>query len=95
MQKLEQESNITLKWFEDNNMKMNSGKYHLFISRNKHEHMLSKIDDDKIWESRTVKLLGITIANELKFNEYISNVCKKSPKETYCTSNNKRIPRFQ
>ena len=37
MQQLEQQSNIALKWFEDNNMKINAGKCHLFVSRNKYE----------------------------------------------------------
>ena len=78
IQQLEQQSNIALKWFEDNNMKMNSGKCHLFVSGNKHENMWAKIGDDQIWESRTVKLLGITTDNELKFDEYISNVCQKA-----------------
>ena len=94
MQQLQQQSNIALKWFEDNNMKMNSGKCHLFVSGNKHENMWAKKGDDQIWESRTVKLLGVTIDKDLKFDEYISNVCKKSPKETYCTDKNKKIPRF-
>ena len=43
MQQLEQQSNIALKWFERNNMKMNDGKYHLFIPGNKNEHMWAKI----------------------------------------------------
>ena len=42
---------------------MNSGKYHLLVSGNKYEQMWDKIGDDKIWKSRTVKLLGITIDN--------------------------------
>ena len=37
MQQLEQQSNIALKWFKGNNMKMNAGKYHLFVSGNKNE----------------------------------------------------------
>ena len=57
--------------------------------------MWAKIGDDQIWESRTTKPLGVTIDNELKFDEYISNVCKKGPKETYCTDKNKKVPRFQ
>ena len=36
MQQLEQQSNIALKWFEANNMKMNASKCHLFVSGNKH-----------------------------------------------------------
>ena len=31
MQQLEQQSNIALKWFEDNNIKMNVNKCHLFV----------------------------------------------------------------
>ena len=65
MQQLEQQSNIALKWFEDNNMKMNASKCHLFVSGNKHEHMWITIGDDQIWESKAVKLLGVTIDNEL------------------------------
>ena len=37
MQQLEQQSNTALKWFEDNNMKMNASKCHLLVSGNKHE----------------------------------------------------------
>ena len=81
MQQLEQQSNIALKWFEDNNMKMNSDKCHLIVSGNKHENMWAKIGHDQIWESRTVKLLGITIDNELKLDEYISNICKKAQRK--------------
>ena len=36
MQQLEQQSNIALKWFEDNHMKINASKCHLFVSGNKH-----------------------------------------------------------
>ena len=49
MQQLEQQSDIALKWFEDDNMKINSGKCHLFVSGNKHENMWAKIGDDQIW----------------------------------------------
>ena len=31
-----------------------------------------------IWETRTVKLLGITIDNDLKFDEHLNNVCLKA-----------------
>ena len=49
-------------------MKMNSDKCHLFISGHEFEHLWAKIGDDKIWETGTVKLLGITIDNELKLS---------------------------
>ena len=80
LEQLEEQSNIALKWFEDNYMKMNSGKCHLFVSGNKYEQMWAKIGNDKIWESRTVKLLGITIDNELKFDVHI-DVCMKAQRK--------------
>ena len=81
LEQLELQSNVAIKWFEDNNMKMNASKCHLFVSGNKHEHMWARIGNDLIWESKTVKLLGITIDNELKFDEHISNICKKADRK--------------
>ena len=37
LKRLEQQSNIALKWFEDYNMKMNSGNCHFCVSGNKHK----------------------------------------------------------
>ena len=42
-ERLEQHSNIALKWFEDKNMKMNFRKCHLFASDNKHKQIWAKI----------------------------------------------------
>ena len=81
LERLEHQSNIDLKWFEDKNMKINSGKGHLFVSDKKHLQMWAKIGDDKIWESKTIMLFGITIENELKFDEHISNVCMKAQRK--------------
>ena len=81
LERLEHQSNIDLKWFEDKNMKINSGKCHLFVSDKKHLQMWAKIGDDKIWESKTIMLFGITIENELKFDEHISNVCMKAQRK--------------
>ena len=33
--------------------------------------------DDKIWETETVKLIGITTNSELNFDEHLNNVCLK------------------
>ena len=45
--KLENHSNIAIKWFEENYMKINSNKCHLFIPGQKFEHLWTKIGDDK------------------------------------------------
>ena len=57
---------------------MNSDECHPFISGHKFEHLWAKIGNDKIWETKTVKLLGITIDNELKFDEHLNNLCLKA-----------------
>ena len=64
LEKLEKYSALAMEWFETNE------KCHLFISGNKFKQMWIRIRNDIIWENRTVKLLGITIDNELKFDEH-------------------------
>ena len=59
-------------------MKINSGECHLFVSGNKFEHLWAKIVNNTIWGKRTVKLLGKTINNELKFDGHLCNVCLKA-----------------
>ena len=34
-----------------------------------------------VWEENEVKILGITINNELKFDRHISNICSKANKK--------------
>jgi hypothetical protein len=40
--------------------------------------VLSHLAGNKIKCEKEVKLLGVTIDFELKFNSHISNICKKS-----------------
>ena len=61
--------------FQNNYIKMNSDKCHLLVASHKFELISAKIGTDLIWESNSVKLLGITIDNHLKFNKYISLLC--------------------
>ena len=48
-----------------NYMKLNTDKCHVLIS-GKNEKMLAKLVRDRVWESNDVKLLGITLDNNLK-----------------------------
>ena len=59
-------------------MKVTTDKCPLFISGDRFEQMWSRIRDDMIWENITVKLLGITIDNELKFDEHITIISIKA-----------------
>ena len=75
---LEHDSKIAITWFEDNYMKLNEEKCHFIISGHKYEHTYAKIGKIKIWESDQVKLLGINIDRNLKFNIHVSTLCAKA-----------------
>ena len=58
-------------------MKLNIEKYHLLISGNKKEYIRKKLDQDIVWESNNVELLGVTRDNNLRFDKHVSNICLK------------------
>lgn len=43
-----------------------------------HEYVCAKIGTEKIPEKKDVKLLGISIDNELKFDKYVLEICCKA-----------------
>ena len=71
IRELEHDSHLALEWFESNYMKLNTDKCHLILAGCKHEHIWAKIGNDKIWESKQQRLLGVTLDNKLRFNEHI------------------------
>ena len=80
LETLEHNSELAFAWFEVNYMKLNADKCHLLISGNKNEQMWAKLDRNIVWESKDVKLLGITLDNNLKFDKHVSNICSKANK---------------
>ena len=84
--KLETYSDFCISWFEDNFMKLNTDKCHLLVSGHKHERCWARVGSDIIWESNNAKLLGVTIDNELKFDQHISNICMKANRKLRKTS---------
>ena len=61
-------------------MKLNTDKCHLIISGYIHE-LWAHVSEDKIWESADVKLLGVTIDKELKFDKQVSKICSKASRK--------------
>ena len=51
------------------------------MSGHHYEEMFVNIGKDIIWESKTVKLLGITIDKELKFDKHINQVFSTANKK--------------
>ena len=43
----------------------------------KNEYMWAKLDEDIVWESNAVELLGVTKDNNLRFDKHVSNICLK------------------
>ena len=71
LEKLERNCELVIHWFKDNYMNLSTGKCHLLISDHKYEHQLTQIENK-------VKILGITIDNELTFDAHILNICLKA-----------------
>ena len=91
LEKLETSSEIAIAWFENNYMKLNTDKCHLLVSGNKIEHSWVKVGNDTIWESKEVKLLGVTIDNNLKFDKHVLDIIKKANSKLSALS---RISKF-
>ena len=75
LETLEHDPELAIVWSEMNYIKLNTGKYHLLISGSKNEQIWEKLDRDIVWESNAVKLLGITLGYNLKFDKHVSNIC--------------------
>ena len=59
-------------------MKLNADKCHLLVPGYKHEHTWVKLENVKIWEESSVKLLGLQIDSQLKFDNHVLAICSKA-----------------
>ena len=76
IEKLEVKTNEILQWFDENAMKANADKCHLLITTNEEKHI--SIGGQKIQNSKSEKLLGVTIDNKLSFTEHVRKICDKA-----------------
>ena len=88
LEKLEHNSELAIAWFETNYMKLNTDKCYLLISGNKNEHIWAKLDEDIVWESNYVELLGVTID---RFDKHVSNICLKANRKLSAST---RVAKF-
>ena len=75
--RLEECSELVIAWFQNNYMKLNTDKCHLLVAGHKFEHTWVRVGPDKIWEDHSIKLLGVSIDNELKFDKHVLSIIKK------------------
>ena len=78
LKSLEKNCKLAISWFENNYMKLNTDKYRLIVPCYKHEQVWANIGKDLIWESNDVKLLGVTIDRDLKFDKHVLKLCSKA-----------------
>ena len=66
-------------WFKENEMVVNSDKFQAIMVNRKEAQAAYKliIDYKEIKTTNSIKLLGINIDDQLKFNEHISILCSK------------------
>ena len=75
---LEECCELVIAWFQNNYMKLNTDKGHLLVAEYKFEHTWVRVGTDKIWEDHSVKLIGVSIENDLKFDKHALDVIKKA-----------------
>ena len=62
-------------------MKLNKDKCKVLIAGNKCEHMWLDVGNNRMWESKSEKMLGILIDNSLKFDNYVAEICRKASRK--------------
>ena len=72
-----------LDWLDYNLMKANPDKFQaLVIGKQSFDHkIVFELKGNRIECEHDVKLLGVTIDYELKFDKHISDICKKASRQ--------------
>ena len=71
------DSEILFEWFANNGLKANPDKFHLILNERRND-LLIEIQQFKIFNSNSQKLLGIKIDNKLSFYDHVSDLYLKS-----------------
>ena len=74
---MEGEGELSVGWFRKNKMVVNSDKFQAIILNRKEAQTTNKliINNKEIKTTNSIKLIGINIDDQLKFNEHISILC--------------------
>ena len=69
---------MALSWLKDNRMVENPKKFQvMFLGLRQHQEFFLEIENKLINVRRSVKLLGISVDDELKFDEHVKTLCQK------------------
>ena len=76
---LESECSVAIKWFKDNKMIVNPGKFQaIILNKMKNTQEIIKIDKNALKVKLSVKLLGVQTDAELNFDLHIANICRSA-----------------
>ena len=76
---LEEDLSNTLDWFRDYHMAANPGKFQvMFLGLREKTKFILEINDQIIPLTDKVKLLGVTIDSQLKFDDHVKALCQKA-----------------
>ena len=78
IQRLEHDALLVIEWFDSNYMKLNADKCYLLLSGYKIQWTWAMIGNERIWESKSEKLLGIIIDKNLNFNDHVLKISLKA-----------------
>ena len=81
IRKLEHDFRLCVEWFNDNCMKLNEDKCHFIFFGHKYEHLFINTNNGKLWEEKSVSLLGIEIDSKLSFNSHLESILKTANKK--------------
>ena len=83
MKILSDETRSSLSWFQINYMKANPDKFQLLCLGKNFDAELKHLNFENATLSATqsVHILGVTIDEKLKYDEHVSNLCKKAGKQ--------------
>ena len=79
---LETDSISLFQWLSFNVLLANPSKSHMLLS-SPNTDLFALIDGNKIFNSKQEKLLGITIDNELTFNDHVAKLCNKASQKLH------------
>ena len=75
---LETDTSNVLDWLKVNQLVANPSKFQLMFLGNIRNKLCLEINGEVVNATDTVKLLGVTIDNKLKFNKHVSSICKSA-----------------
>ena len=86
MKTLEQESEPAVSWFKKSEMIVNADKFQTIILNKNESETKYKLttDNNDIESTKSVKLLGLTIDDRLRFDQHISDLCSKAANAIKC-----------